>query len=54
VCCGLLSLIGGAVLLGATIGLIGVAAYKTFKYFSGKNSKETKSNPNSLAMYGYP
>jgi len=45
-------LIGAAVLLGATIGLIGAVAYGTYKFFTRSKSKETKSNP--FAMYGYP
>ena len=51
-CCGLLSLIVGAVLLGATIGLIGAVAYGTYKFLKGSNSKETKLK-SPYAMYGY-
>jgi len=51
-CYGLLSLIGAAVLLGATLGLIGAVAYGTYKFLSGSNSKGTKSK-SPYAMYGY-
>jgi len=45
-------LIGGAVLLGLTLGLIGAVGYGTYKFLTGSDSKGTKSK-SPYAMYGY-
>jgi len=47
-CCGLLKLIGGVVLLGATLGLIGAVAYELTNFL--KETIQKKLNQNHLML----